>query len=185
MSSPRSWSKFHLIFNGKYSPSWAGLSLAACSSKGGEGCMAGFFSPLYTLFLFFSYSSWLASFWPLGVGGMINKKIFSIQSWLFSGDFLRSFGKLLSWRPLFYRSCYLFCTFLCLLFWRRRGAWWAPVHGVAKSWTRLSDFTFTFMHWRGKWQPTPVFLPGESQGQGSPVGCHLWGRTESDTTEAT
>ena len=44
---------------------------------------------------------------------------------------------------------------------------------------------FTFMHWRRKWQPTPVFLPGESQGQGSPVGCHLWGRTESDTTEAT
>ena len=44
---------------------------------------------------------------------------------------------------------------------------------------------FTFMHWRGKWQPTPVFLPGESQGRGSLVGCRLWGRTESDTTEAT
>ena len=33
---------------------------------------------------------------------------------------------------------------------------------------------FTFMHWRRKWQPTPVFLPGESQGQRSLVGCHLW-----------
>ena len=55
--------------------------------------------------------------------------------------------------------------------------------GLAKSWTRLSDFTF--MHWRRKWQPTPVFLPGESQGRGSLVGCRLWGRTESDTTEAT
>ena len=44
---------------------------------------------------------------------------------------------------------------------------------------------FTFMHWRGKWQPTPVFLPGESQGQGSLVGCRLRGRTEWDTTEAT
>ena len=44
---------------------------------------------------------------------------------------------------------------------------------------------FTVMHWRRKWQPTPVFLPGESQGRGSPVGCRLWGRTESDTTEAT
>ena len=43
---------------------------------------------------------------------------------------------------------------------------------------------FTFMHWRRKWQPTPVFLPGESQGRRSLVGCHLWGRTESDTTEA-
>ena len=41
------------------------------------------------------------------------------------------------------------------------------------------------MHWRRKWQPTPVFLPGESQGRGSLVGCCLWGRTESDTTEAT
>ena len=37
---------------------------------------------------------------------------------------------------------------------------------------------FTFMHWRRKWQPTPVFLPGESQGRGSLVGCHLWGRTQ-------
>ena len=44
---------------------------------------------------------------------------------------------------------------------------------------------FTFMHWRRNWQPTPVFLPGESQGRGSLVGCRLWGRTESDTTEAT
>ena len=42
------------------------------------------------------------------------------------------------------------------------------------------DFTFT--HWRRKWQPTPVFLPGESQGRGSLVGCRLWGCTESDTT---
>jgi len=41
------------------------------------------------------------------------------------------------------------------------------------------------MHWRRKWQPTPVFLPGESQGWGRLVGCRLWGRTESDTTEAT
>ena len=44
---------------------------------------------------------------------------------------------------------------------------------------------FIFMHWRRKWQPTPVLLPGESQGRGSLVGCRLWGRTESDTTEAT
>ena len=44
---------------------------------------------------------------------------------------------------------------------------------------------FTFMHWRRKWQPTPVFLPGESQGRGSLVGCRLWGCTELDTTEVT
>ena len=49
--------------------------------------------------------------------------------------------------------------------------------------TSLSLFAFT--HWRRKWQPTPVFLPGESQGRGSLVGCRLWGCTESDTTETT
>ena len=48
---------------------------------------------------------------------------------------------------------------------------------VGHNWaTSLS--LFTSMHWRRKWQPTPVFLPGESQGWGSLVGCHLWGRTE-------
>ena len=44
---------------------------------------------------------------------------------------------------------------------------------------------FTFLHWRRQRQPTPVFLPGESQGRGSLVGCRLWGRTELDTTEET
>ena len=60
-------------------------------------------------------------------------------------------------------------------------------HGVAESRARLSDFTFTF-HFHAlekEWQPTPVFLPRESQGQRSLVGCCLWGRTESDTTEVT
>ena len=55
---------------------------------------------------------------------------------------------------------------------------------VGHDW-ETSLWLFTFMHWRRKWHPTPVLLPGESQGQGSLVGCHLWGRTESDTTEAT
>ena len=68
-----------------------------------------------------------------------------------------------------------------------RGAWWAAVHGVSKSQTRLRDFTFifTFKHLRRKWQPIPVFLPGESQGWGRLVGCRLWGCTELDMTEAT
>ena len=57
---------------------------------------------------------------------------------------------------------------------QRLGHDWAP-----------SLSLFTFMHWRRKWQPTPVFLPGESKGRGSLAGCHLWGRTESDTTEVT
>ena len=55
---------------------------------------------------------------------------------------------------------------------------------VGHDWT-TSLSLFTFMHWRRKWQPTPVFLPGESQGRRSLVGCHLWDRTESDMTEAT
>ena len=56
--------------------------------------------------------------------------------------------------------------------------------GVRYDWaTSLS--LFTFMHWRRKWQPTPVVLPGEPQGRGSLVGCRLWGRTELDTTKVT
>ena len=51
-----------------------------------------------------------------------------------------------------------------------RGSWWAAVHGVV---TSLLLSLFTFMHWRRKWQPTPVFLPGESQGRVSLVGCRL------------
>ena len=54
---------------------------------------------------------------------------------------------------------------------------------VGHDWVTLLSL-FTFMHWRRKWQPTPVLLPGESQGQRSLVGCCLWGRTVSDTTEA-
>ena len=57
---------------------------------------------------------------------------------------------------------------------------WRVGHDWATSLSR-----FTFMHWRRQWQPTPVFLPGESQGWGRLMGCRLWGRTELDTTEAT
>ena len=68
------------------------------------------------------------------------------------------------------------------------GAWWAAVHGVAKSRTQLRDFPFSFhFHALEKEMETHsrVFLPGESQGRGSLVGGLLWGRTESDTTEVT
>ena len=70
----------------------------------------------------------------------------------------------------------------CTLAWKNpmdEGAWWAAVHGVARSRQRLSNFTLTFMRWRRKWQPTPVFLSGESQGRGSLVDFCLWGRTET------
>ena len=67
-----------------------------------------------------------------------------------------------------------------------REAWWAAVHGVDKSRTQLiSLLPFTFMRWRRKWQPTPVFLPGESQGRGEPcglpsMGSHRVGHNWSD-----
>ena len=67
------------------------------------------------------------------------------------------------------------------------GAWWAAVHGVPKSRTQLSEFTFTFhFHASEKEMAThSSVLAGESQGRGSLVGCCLWGHIESDTTEAT
>ena len=67
------------------------------------------------------------------------------------------------------------------------GAWWATVHGVTQSQTRLSDFTFTFhFHALEKEIAThsSVFA-WRIPGTGSLVGCRLWGRTESDTTEVT
>ena len=66
-------------------------------------------------------------------------------------------------------------------------AWWAAVHGVAKSQTRLSDFTFTFhFHALEKEMAThSSVLAWRIPGTGSLVGCHLWDRTELDTTEAT
>ena len=69
--------------------------------------------------------------------------------------------------------------------------WMEEPGGLQSMGSLESDMTerllslFTFMYWRRKWQPTPVFLPGESQGWESLVGCRLWGHTESDTTEAT
>ena len=67
------------------------------------------------------------------------------------------------------------------------GAWQAAVHGVAESRTRLSDFTFTFhFHALEKEMAThSSVLAWRILGTGSLVGCCLWGRTESDTTEAT
>ena len=67
------------------------------------------------------------------------------------------------------------------------GAWWAAVHGVTTSRTRLRDYTFTF-HFHALEKEMAAHssvLAGESQGRGSLVGCRLWGRTESDMTEAT
>ena len=67
------------------------------------------------------------------------------------------------------------------------GAWWVTVHGVTKSQTPLSDFPFTF-HFHAfekEMAPHSSVLAWRIPGMGDPGGYHLWGRTESDTTEAT
>ena len=68
------------------------------------------------------------------------------------------------------------------------GAWWAVVHGVAKSRTRLSNFPFTF-HFQALEKEMATHssvLAWRIPGTGEPGGLpRLWGRTESDTTEAT
>ena len=64
-------------------------------------------------------------------------------------------------------------------------AWKTAVHGVAEGQTRLSDFTFTFRFHALEKEMATVFLPGESRGRGSLVGCYLWGLAELDTTEVT
>ena len=68
-----------------------------------------------------------------------------------------------------------------------RGAWWAAVHGVAKSRTQVSDFTFTFpFHALEKEMAThSSVLAWRMPGMGEPGGCRIWGRTELDTTEET
>ena len=53
---------------------------------------------------------------------------------------------------------------------------------VRHNWTTSLSF-FIFMHWRRKWQPTPVFLPGKPHGRRSLVGCSPSGREKSDKTE--
>ena len=69
---------------------------------------------------------------------------------------------------------------------RDGGAWWAAVYGITQSRTWLKGLSMhACMHWRRKWQPTPLSLPGESQGWRSLVGCCLWDHTELDKTEAT
>ena len=67
------------------------------------------------------------------------------------------------------------------------GAWWAAIYGVTQGRTRLSDFSFTF-HFPALEKEMATHssvLAWRIPGMGSLVGCRLWGRTESDTTEAT
>ena len=69
--------------------------------------------------------------------------------------------------------------------WFPNGSAYLDAQHMMEGWKTTEYSGFYTGFWRRKWQPTPEFLPGESQGWRSLVGCHLWGPTESDTTEAT
>ena len=95
----------------------------------------------------------------------------------------------------FFSNCKLMLVWNTILLWRSTLAWkipWTEEPGRLQSMGSLrvrhdsatSLSPFTFMHWRRIWQPTPVFLSGESQGRGSLVGCRLWCHTELDKIEA-
>ena len=101
--------------------------------------------------------------------------------------------------PVYWWLGLCFCFLCCLDETSCTGCYWwlrdagSCIQVISSVWvltTWYSDWVtslsvFTFMHWIRKWQPTPLFLPGESQGRGSLMGCHLWGHPESDTTEVT
>ena len=130
--------------------------------------------PLYFLVKFYLNKRWEAWVWGRGRGS-VNEPWFN-KHWDFqvtgvgSEKAMAPYSSTLAWKiPWMEEPARLQSMGL-----RRVGHDWA---------TSLS--LFTFMYWRRKWQPTWVFLPGESQGQRSLVGCRLWGRTESDTTEVT
>ena len=119
---------------------------------------------LYTIFLVY-YFNFLVSF--------IDFHIFIDISLKFTINILKHSC------PNLLQHGFIFLSLLCTVI----AVYIASLYTISPSVTSLS--LFTFMHWRRQWQPTPVFLPGESQGWGSLVGCYLWGRTESDTTEVT
>ena len=114
------------------------------------------------------------------------------------------FFNFFNWSIIVLQCCLSFCytaTWISMKYTYILSLWSLPPrsppthplgHHRAPSWAPCTTQQFpnsrpclTFMHWRRKWQPTPVFLPGESQGWRSLVGCRLWGHRESDTTEAT
>ena len=137
-----------------------------------------------------------AEWWLLGLKGEGNGRFsqsvqsFSFSKWFSSGDLILSWWLqiiALHYRPEMEKAI---ATHSSTLAWKMP---WTEEPGRLQSMRSLrvrqnwatSLLLFTFMHWKGKWQPTSVFLPGESQGWGSLMGCCLWGCTESDTTEVT
>ena len=127
--------------------------------------------PIFTPFFLF-FSDWLLSLNNMHLGFL---HVFSWvdSAFLFSAKYGEGNGT-----PLQYS---------CLESPMDGGAWWAAVHGVAKSRTRLSDFAFTFhFHALEKKMAThSSVLAWRISGTGEPGGCRLWGHTESDTTEVT
>ena len=116
---------------------------------------------------------------------MATGKAIALTRWTFVGKVMSLLCNMLS-RLVMEKAM---ATHSSTLAWRI--PWTEPGRLQSMGWLRVghdwatSLSLFTFMHWRKKWQPIPLFLPAESQRRGSLVGWHLWGRTESDTTEAT
>ena len=108
---------------------------------------------------------------------------FCIAGWFFTTEPL---GKPMVYSSLVYIMAPYSSTLAWKILWMEEPGRMQSMGSLRVGHDRATSLSlFTFMHWRRKWQPTPVFLPGESQGRGSLVGCCLWGCTESDTTEAT
>ena len=116
--------------------------------------------------------------------------IIAIFQWIFKSGRVKSSNLVLFYDCFYYSTEKVMAPHSGTLAWRIPGTGepgGLPSMGlwrVRHDWT-TSLSLLTFMHWRRKRQPTPMFLPGESQGWGSLVGCRLWGHTGSDTTEAT
>ena len=126
---------------------------------------------LFQVLFYMNSSHWPISLWcflPLA-SGMSRSSGFWSFLLTFSEKAMAPHSSTLAWKSHGWRS-----LVGCSPWYREVGHDWA---------TSLS--LFTLMHWRRKWQPTPVFLPGESQRRGSLVGCCLWGCTELNMTEVT
>ena len=140
---------------------------------------------------FFSFTFFSSFFSMAVIYTILSSRSFTCSSALVILLLIPSSAFFISVTILFNAACILVLLGLCssTLAWKIP---WTEEPGRLQSMGSLSirhDWAsslslFTFMHWRRKWQLTPVSLPGESQGWGSLVGCLLWGCTESDTTEA-
>ena len=107
-----------------------------------------------------------------------SKELFTLPFWKWNQLFV---SVLLCYIVITWKFCSFFFSLICFI----RNALSSIMDINTHNQGSIKQNIFLRLGWRRKWQPIPVFLPGESHGQRSLVGCSPWGRTESDTTEAT